>query len=150
MPVFRLCLIGVFVAALSSVSSAQSTTKPSMVMPDSTHWTMGKGVLSGYQVALLSGDPNKNGMYIVRIKLPANDKEPPHYHSSLETVTVISGTIYLGLGPKFDVRKMTAFPAGSFASIPAHVIHYGMTRAPAVIQVEGIGPYSMTPVKTSM
>ena len=103
-----------------------------MVMPDSTHWTTGKGVLSGYQVALLLGDPNKSGMYVVRIKLPANEKEPPHYHSSLEMVTVISGTIYVGLGSKFDVRKMTAFPSGSFASIPPHVIHYAMTKAPAV------------------
>jgi quercetin dioxygenase-like cupin family protein len=146
----RLCLVAFLVVAFGGIAAAQSTTKPTIVTPDNVHWTMGTGPLSGAQVAVLSGDPNKSGMYVMRLKLPANTKLSPHYHSSLENVTVISGTFYVGLGPKMIVSKMTALPAGTFVSVPAHVVHYAMTRAPAVIQLEGMGPMTMTASKGGM
>ncbi len=59
---------------------------------------------------------------------------PAHYHPGRENVTVISGTFYAGMGKKYDARKLTAFPPGSFISIPGGQPHYAMTKGPAVIQ----------------
>lgn len=147
MRVVRCCLVFV-AAALCGVSAAQNTIGPTIITPDNVQWTVGSGTLAGAQVAVMSGDPSKGGMYIIRLKLVANQRSLPHYHPSPENVTVISGTLYVGLGPKVNESKMTALPAGAFVSIPAHVIHYAMTKAPAIIQLEGIGPLLRTNVNS--
>jgi quercetin dioxygenase-like cupin family protein len=108
-------------------------------------WMAGTGMLAGTQVAVLMGDPSKPGPYVIRLKVPANTSIPAHYHGGTEVVTVVSGTFYVGLGDKMDASKVTAFPAGSFASIPANVHHYALTKSePVVLQLEGDGPFSMT------
>ena len=40
--------------------------------------------------AVLSGDPSKDGLYVLRLKMPANYKIAAHYHPTTEYVTVIS------------------------------------------------------------
>ncbi len=52
----------------------------------------------GAQIAVLSGDPGKEGPFVLRFKLPAGYKVPPHMHGADENVTVISGTANFGTG----------------------------------------------------
>lgn len=108
---------------------------------------MGTGPLKGAQVAILSGNPMKSGPYVLRLKLPANTKFPAHYHSDTEQLTVISGTFYAGIGSKYDAGKLVALPAGSFASVPAGMRHFAVTKAATVIQLSGNGPFSMIAVE---
>ena len=46
----------------------------------------------GAEFAVLSGDPSKDGLYVVRLKMPAGYKIPAHNHPTTENVTVVSGT----------------------------------------------------------
>lgn len=135
------------VAALLFVAVAFAATSPVITMPDSTTWVAGTGGYSGTQMAVLVGDPSKSGLYIMRLKLPANTKFPPHTHGAAENVTVISGTLYVGLGKTVDESQMKALPAGTFASMPANFPHYAMTKEETVIQIEGEGPETMTALK---
>jgi len=135
-----------FLIALLSGAAAAAMSTTTIVTPASTHWMPGTGPMKGTQVAVLIGDPSKPGGYVMRIKVPANVTFPPHYHSGVENVTVISGTFYVGLGDMIDKTKMTALPPGSFVSIPANVHHYAMTKGEAVIQLSGMGPFTMTSV----
>ena len=53
-------------------------------------------------MALLEGDPAKEGFYAMRLLLPEGYKVPPHTHPQMENVTVISGALHVGMGEKFD------------------------------------------------
>jgi hypothetical protein len=66
----------------------------------------------GAQLAVLSGDPAKDGLYVVRLKIPA------------EYVTVISGEFHIRMGNKLDEKKEVELRAGGFGAAPAHMNHY--------------------------
>ena len=98
-------------------------------------------------MAVLSGDPSKeNSQYTVRLKLPNGTKIVPHTHGDTEDVTVISGTLLVGVGSSFNETKMIALVAGSYASIPAGTPHYAKAKGETVVQVNGVGPASITAI----
>ncbi len=97
---------------------------------------------NGIQISDLVGHEKKTGPYSRRVKLPANFIQNPHYHlERARTITIISGTLYLAYGDKYDESKLKAFPAGSFITEPRKVSHYVVTKnEEVVLQVCGIGP----------
>lgn len=114
-------------------------------------WMPGTGGLKGTMVAAMVGDPMKSGPYAVRLKIPPNTTLGAHYHGDAENVTVISGTLYVGLGDKVDKNKLTALNAGAFVHLNAGVHHYALTKDDgAVIQINGQGPMTMTAVGGKM
>ena len=98
----------------------------------------------GAQFAVVAGDPSKEGLYVIRLKVPAGYKVPPHFHPNDENVTVISGTFNIGMGGTFDEKKGTALKAGGFAIAPKGMQHYAWFTEEAVIQVHGVGPQGIT------
>lgn len=136
------------IAISYGIASAQTT--PTMVTMNDIKWMPGTGMMKGVDVAVLMGDPAKPGPYVMRLRIPPNTKFPPHFHGDVENVTVISGNIWLGMGDAFDEASMKEFGPGDFASVPSNAHHYAMTKdSPAVIQIHGMGPSSMTAVGTS-
>lgn len=112
--------------------------------PDSVKWGPAPPSLpKGAMIAVLAGDPSKEGPYVVRLKLPANYKIPAHYHPTTENVTVLSGTFHAGMGDTFDASKAMTFTPGGFASMPAGMNHYAWASAETIIQVHGAGPFSI-------
>ncbi len=96
---------------------------------------------AGAQMAVLEGNPMAStGDYTVRLKMPAGYRIPPHWHPQRENVTVISGTLKVGMGDHFDETKMMAFPAGSFAYLDPDMHHYAMAADDVVIQIHGMSP----------
>ena len=97
---------------------------------------------AGAQMAVLSGDPTKAGeMFVARTRFPPNYQVPAHTHPYTESVTVMSGSVYLGEGEKLDTEKGTLLKAGSYVLNPAKHAHYGWTKnEEAVVQVQGTGP----------
>ena len=79
----------------------------------------------GAQMAVLTGDPTKAGLFIVRLKMPAGYKIPAHHHPTDEVVTVISGEMALGMGDKLDMAKSAHLQAGGFAMAPAPSSRWG-------------------------
>ena len=98
----------------------------------------------GAQVAVLSGDPSKEGLYVVRLKLPTGYKIPAHNHPTAEMVTVISGNFHLGMGDKLDMKKGMVLTAGGYAEAPAKMSHYAWASSPTIVQVHGQGPFAVT------
>ncbi len=96
-----------------------------MVAPDQIKWGPAPDVLpKGAQVAVIFGDPRKEGLFAFRLKLPAGYKVAPHTHPTIEAVTVISGTFKLGMGGTADPAKLEALPAGSFFAFPPGTPHF--------------------------
>ena len=84
------------------------------------------------------------GCYAVLGKFPANYKIPAHWHPAIEHVTVISGTLNLGLGDKLDEAKAKPLSAGSVAIMQPKTNHFGWTKDETVVQVHGVGPWGVT------
>lgn len=98
----------------------------------------------GPQVAVLYGDPAKEGLFALRIKFPSGYVIPPHTHPQPEVATVISGTFRLGMGEKADRSKTRALPAGSFFAFSPGMAHFGFVDEETVIQLNSTGPWGLT------
>src|SRR6266550_8833855 len=102
--------VALFAAALAISSLAlaldeKPVAKSEHVMFAATDLKWGDGppaLPAGAKIAVLTGDPGKAGPFTIRLKFPAGYKVPPHTHPTVENVTVVSGTIGLGSGAKFD------------------------------------------------
>ena len=90
---------------------------------------------------MLAGDPNKKGLFTVRLQTPAGYKVPPHTHPTAEHITVISGTFNIGTGDKFDEAAGKEMGAGGYMVMPPGMKHYAWTPAETSIQVQGMGPF---------
>src|SRR5688572_3278908 len=67
--------------------------------PDDVKWQDAPpSLLKGAKIALLEGDPAKEGPFVVRFKFPDEYKVLPHVHPKRERVTVLQGTLYVGMG----------------------------------------------------
>lgn len=112
--------------------------------PNDAKWGPAPPMLpKGAQMAVLAGDPTKSGLFVVRIKLPANAKVPAHHHPTVENITVISGSFHLGMGDKLDEKNGAALEPGGFASMPANMNHYAWATADSVVQIHGQGPFKI-------
>ncbi|HEY6064877.1 MAG TPA: cupin domain-containing protein, partial [Thermoanaerobaculia bacterium] len=98
----------------------------------------------GMSFAVVSGDPGKPGIFVVRAKVPAGYKINPHWHPTDEHVTLLSGAFAVGMGEKFDKAKMKTVPAGSYALLPAKMPHFVMAKTAATIQISAEGPFGLT------
>jgi quercetin dioxygenase-like cupin family protein len=101
-------------------------------------------VPKGSKIAVLYGDPGKEGHFVIRVKLPANYQIAPHSHPTDEVVTVLSGAVLVGMGDKLAPARAKPFPAGSVIVAPAKVNHFVLTKQPTVIEVTAIGPLAFT------
>jgi len=117
---------------------------PRLYLPDEIKWQEGPpSIPPGAKMALLDGDPAKEGPFVARFKLPPGYKVAPHIHPQPERLTVISGTLHFGMGDKFNVKLDRPMPAGSFGTWPAGMKHFAWTESETVIQIHGSGPWKI-------
>src|SRR6266849_3194213 len=97
----------------------------------------------GAMIAVLEGNPTKEGPFVMRVKMPDGYRVPPHTHPKTERVTVISGTFNIGMGDKFDEKATRIMPAGSYGQWPAGMKHFVWAKGETVLQFHGTGPWSI-------
>ena len=115
-------------------------------LPDQIKWTDSP---TGSKAAVLLGDPEKPGLYIVLVKWTAHHMSHPHFHPNDRFITVLSGTWWVGTGSKFDPDSTVPIPAGSFVTHFGKQIHYdGAKDGDAVLEIVGEGPAKATPAET--
>ena len=96
----------------------------------------------GQDVEVLYGNPDAPGQpFVIRIRELPGGVIPPHRHPVDEHITVVKGTLYFGVGDKFDRSAMTELKTGSYAFIPKGSTMFGYTPDAAIVQVHGIGPF---------
>lgn len=146
LPITNLCHASV--SSVNEIKTLQSLiedkSKPATLSLSESKWEPAPNSLpAGVELTVLEGDPNQPSPFIMRLKLPANSQIPVHWNLTDENITVISGTLNLGMGDKFDKHKMKALSAGSFARIPAKTHHYTSVTEETIIQFHGIGPWEI-------
>jgi hypothetical protein len=111
---------------------------------DDLEWRDGPASLpKGAKIAVLEGDPTKEGPFVFRVKVPDGYRIPVHTHPKTERVTVISGTFNIGMGDKFDKSATKPMPAGTYGYWEAGMKHFVWINGETVAQFHGIGPWTI-------
>ena len=138
-------IAGVAVVGVASTAPAKTMAGPSIVPPQEIKWGPAPAVLPpGAEAAVLFGDPSEDGLFVLRLKLPASYSVAPHTHPVDEVITVISGTFHLGMGETADQSKAQTLPAGSFFALPPGMAHYVFIDEETVVQISTVGPWELT------
>jgi len=115
-----------------------------MVAPGAIQWGDGPPTLPpGARMAVVSGDPTQAQPFTIRVQVPAGYRVAPHWHPTTENLTILSGTVALGMGETFDQATMTDVGAGGFVAMPGEMRHSFLARSAATFQVHGIGPFAV-------
>jgi quercetin dioxygenase-like cupin family protein len=135
------------VGALVAVSFAEQAKKPSatadhkVVRDSDLTW---KPLIKGNDMAVLSGDPDKEGEpYVIRIRQAEGAKVPPHWHPADEYLTVLKGTFLVGMGETYDESKLQPVTTSNFIFIPREMRHFANCKGETIVQVHGIGPFKV-------
>jgi quercetin dioxygenase-like cupin family protein len=99
---------------------------------------------AGAQMAIVSGNPGKRGMFTIQLKMPADYAVPPHSHPANEVVKVVSGTLHYAMSDKMDTEKAKTLTAGRTVTMQAKMNHWVHAPAPTTVQVSGRGPFQIT------
>lgn len=91
-------------------------------------------------VAILEGDPARKVPVTFRWRCPADYKFMPHTHPDVERVTVLAGTLSVGIGKTFDAAALKDVHTGGFLSLPAKAPHFGVCKGETIIEVHTTGP----------
>ena len=150
-PLITLASLVVFAATLPLARAvAQGGTQTDLSAetgfhsPTDIHWKPGPPSLPpGAQMAVLEGDPTKEGPFVMRLQAPADYHIPPHTHPKTERVTVISGTMFLAMGDNLERSAAKRLPAGTYGFWPAGMKHAAWFDDGTVIQIHGIGPWQI-------
>ena len=105
---------------------------------------------AGSQQALLYGDPDKPGLYVLLTKWLPGHMSRPHFHENDRFITVLSGTWWIGTGDTWDPNLTTPMPPGSFVHHYSKQVHWdGAKDQETVIEIVGMGPAQSIPSPTA-
>ena len=91
---------------------------------------------------VIHGNPEIVGEpFVMRIRELPGTIIPPHKHPVDEHITVLQGTIYFGIGDRFDRSLAKEIKAGGYAFIPKGSTMFGFIPDGAIVQVHGVGPF---------
>ncbi len=136
-------MVTTLVLASPLVPMAAAQTAPHlMTTPDALKWSDVPS-LPGAKIAIIEGPLNEAVPFTFRLKLPANYQIPAHWHPAIEHVTVLSGTLNMGMGDKLDKSKTTPLKVGSVAIMQPKTNHFVWTKDETVVQLHGVGPWSV-------
>ena len=131
-------------ASPSQAADFDRLEEPISVRGDAVIWKSGPASLpEGAQVAVLEGDLTKAEPHTFRLRFPDGYRVAPHSHPLREHITVLQGTLMMGMGETFDREAADPLPAGSFFVLPTGDRHYVWTEGETVVQLHGIGPWGI-------
>ncbi|KAA2234743.1 cupin domain-containing protein [Salinarimonas soli] len=135
-------LAALFVCSICFSAAAQD--HHATARADDLKWSAPAAYAKGAQIAVIRGDPNKEGTYVVRLRVPAGFKIAPHTHPNDENVTVLSGTFGIGTGDKLDESKSVQLKPGGYSFVMKGMTHYAWFPEESVIQLHVTGPQGIT------
>jgi quercetin dioxygenase-like cupin family protein len=141
-----LALIAVVLPA-AWLSAQESAAEPgpahaNLYPPADIQWKDGPPSLPpGAKIAVLEGDPAKEGMFVMRVKVPDGFHIPAHTHPKPERVTIIQGTFKLAMGDNPKLADARALPAGTYGVWPPGMVHAVWTEGETIVQFHGMGPW---------
>lgn len=128
-------------------SAGAAGERPALLEERELSWGPAPEVFpAGCAFCVLHGDPGAAGReFTVRLRPSQGYVFAPHSHPHDEHVTVISGSLLLGNGPRLDRDAARELGPGAYAFLPRDQFHYAWTtRDDTVFQVNAVGPFGIT------
>ena len=97
-------LSGALLLVLAAGTARAADLNPAALVyksPDQLKWRDPTGA-AGINQAVLIGDPEKPGLYVVMNRFKPGNFSRPHFHPNDRFITVIKGTWWVATGNKFD------------------------------------------------
>jgi hypothetical protein len=91
---------------------------------------------------ILSGDPAKAGLYVIRIHAEAGYIIMPHVHPEDENIVVVQGSWAAGMGERFNRQALEPIEVGTYALLPKKTAHFALSKTQTILQVHGLGPFT--------
>jgi quercetin dioxygenase-like cupin family protein len=119
------------------------------ILAEEVDWQPFPAFPPSVRLAVVVGQPEEAGTYVIRVKVPHGVRLMPHKHPEDRVYTVISGIFYIGLGDEFDIGKLEAYPPGAVIVLPGNTAHFHWAKSgDYVTQVTAIGPLGIEYVKS--
>ena len=153
--VTSVALAAILGAVTASAALGQGGVAPADAMKsvaaNTLTWTDASvpGFAPGMKIAVIQGNPDSAGAYTLRLSFPDGYRFPAHWHPQAENVTVLAGTLQLGMGERVDDSKLHAYGPGDYLHIQATKPHFGGARGSTVIQLHGQGPFAINVVQAA-
>ena len=141
-PAFRMFIALLLATAL--LLSGRKADAQEGKSPKALQWTPATLFPPGALLAVVSGDPARPGRTMAELSLPDGYRVPPHFHPMVERLEVRQGTLLVGMGDRFDVKKTEPLRTGDTAFTQAGVHQYWVARGPTVVALTFDGPYTIT------
>ena len=142
----RICTTAIVIATLLAIPTSRAQTpvvEPRL--PDALVWSSPPGN-AAVRGAWLLGSENQAAPYVFRVELARGARLPVHTHNDTRVTTVLSGTLYVGFGERFDAAALSAVPTGAVYVAPAGVPHFlSAIDGEVAYQESGFGPTSTIP-----
>jgi quercetin dioxygenase-like cupin family protein len=114
------------------------------ILSEDIEWKPFAAFPPSVRLAVVVGEPSKEGPYTIRVHVPHGVKLLPHKHPEDRVYTIISGVFYIGLGEQFDADKLQAYPPGTVVVLPGNTAHFHWAKSSDYIaQVTAIGPLGL-------
>lgn len=142
----NLVVLGTGLALGVSAAAAGETRpgEPVVLAPQAVEWSDAPPSLpDGAEAAVLAGTLDGEGSRTFRLRFPDGYRVPPHSHPMREHITVIDGTLMLGLGETEEREDMRPLGAGAFHVLPVGDHHYVRAEGETIVQVQGVGPFGI-------
>ena len=112
--------------------------------PAEIQWKDGPPSLPpGAKIAVLEGDLTKEGMFVIRVRLPDGFHIPAHTHPKPERVTVIQGSFKLAMGDNPKKADARILPVGTYGVWPPGMVHAVWSEGETIVQFHGMGPWTI-------
>jgi hypothetical protein len=135
-----LVIINAIPPSVSAQSGSHTEGSHRMLSPGDLTWVDVPSLPPGAKLAVIEGPLNEAVPFTFRLQFSANYQIPAHWHPAVERVTVISGTVNMGIGDKLDRQKTKPLGPGSMAIMQPKTNHFLWTKEETVVQLNGTGP----------
>jgi quercetin dioxygenase-like cupin family protein len=141
-PVLRSTLLAFCLTGLG-IPAVDAAGTPTLLQPDALVWTPAEGLPPGAEVAVLYGDPTKDGPFTLRFKFPAGYEIATHSHPTDEFVTIVSGKGRMAFGATADAASAQPLAPGAFTVLPAGAWHHLWIDADMIVELHSTGPFGV-------
>ena len=130
---YTLALISLFTLALAQDYSYDASTLEAVPFESTP--------IEGVESAAVIGDSSQAELYVMVGRLAEGVVFPVHTHPDARLSTVLSGTMYYGVGEVLEEVEFTPYPAGSVVYTPPGTPHWMWAQdGEVVVQESGFGP----------
>ncbi len=128
--------------------SPKKEASPLLLKQSDLQWGWGPDAFPlGIHAAIVEGDPDLAEPFTMRLNFPPKYRIEPHWTTREQRLTVLSGSISLGLGDRFDPKKLELYGEGSYLVLPARTRYFMTSQRGSVLELRSQGPWEVNYVQ---